>query len=310
MKKIEFSFWSELLKPKYVMMALDDLAEYNFGINLAVRPSILDKIVPIAEKCNDYGIDLSLWPLLSYKNGYWVNAWNLALQRKWINKLMETLPSVEKYLLDLEAPLNFKGIKGRIKTRKLAEIRPWRQVRDDMEQMVSKMQNNGKKVISTNYPTNPSGRRKQGTPRPRNADMYSYMVYTSLFALFGNNISKDNVVAYAGKKILDAHGRDKGLIDLGLTSSGVLPKFLPVTTKERILSEVAICKHLGFQRVHIFALDEIRNDVKKWMEEIRDVKSKKPPFSMDPSNLGILFRIFRTFLLSESLELEEFSPKN
>lgn len=304
MENTKFYFWSELLKPKFVELSLKELADHGFGIILAVRPAIIEKVASIVKLCNDYSIDLNFWPLLSYKQGYWVNAWNLALQKQWIRKLMTRYPTVGTYALDLESPLNFKGISGMIKTKKLAKIRPWQQVRDDMESMIDEMHNRNIKVISTNYPTNPSGRLEKGTPRPRNADFYSYMVYTSLFAIFGNDISKDNVVAYAGRKILDAHGMDKSIIDLGLTSSGVLPKFLPVTTLKRITSEIAICKYLGFTRIHIFALDEIRKDVVDWMEEIKAVAPKKPPFEMDPANLGLLFRIFRMFLLNESLNLE------
>lgn len=300
----KFYFWSELLKPKFVELSLKYLAEHGFGIILAVRPAILEKIESIVKQCNDFSIDINFWPLLSYNQGYWVNAWNLALQKQWIHKLMIRYPSVKTYALDLESPLNFKGITGLIKTKKLAQIRPWQKVRADMEMMIDQMHNKNIRVISTNYPTNPSGRLKKGTPRPRNADYYSYMVYTSLFAIFGNDVSKDNVVAYAGKKILDAHGIEKSIIDLGLTSSGVLPKFLPVTTLERIISEVAICKYLGFKRIHIFALDEIRRNVNDWMEAIKLVHPKKPPFEIDPSNLGVLFRIFRTFLLKETLKLE------
>lgn len=304
LEKTTFYFWSELLKPRFVELSLKNLADHGFGIILAVRPNILDKILSIVKLCNDYSIDLNFWPLLSYNQGYWVNAWNLALQKQWIHKLMTQYPSVKTYAIDLESPLNFKGISGIIKTKKLAQIRPWQRVRSDMELMIDQMHNLNVKVISTNYPTNPSGRLKKGTPRPRNADFYSYMVYTSLFAIFGNDVSKDNVVAYAGKKILDAHGIEKSIIDLGLTSSGVLPKFLPVTTLERIISEVAICKYLCFKRIHIFALDEIRRNVNDWMEAIKLVHPKKPPFEIDPSNLGVLFRIFRTFLLKETLKLE------
>lgn len=305
MRDIQFSFWSELLKPKYVEMTLPDLAEYGFGINLAVRPSLIGKIANIVEKCNQLDIDLAFWPLLSYRNGYWVNAWNLGIQKKWIRKLMDKYPSVDKYILDLEAPLNFKGVRGMIKTKKLSEVKPWREVRDDMEDLINEMHNCGKNVISTNYPTNPSRRRNQGTPRPRNADMYSYMVYTSLFAIFGNDISKNNVIGYAGRKIMDAHDEKQAIIDLGLTSGGVLPKFLPVTTRERIISEISICKYLGFKRIQIFALDEIRHDITKWMDDIRNATPEKPPIEKNPKDIGLVFRIFRKFLLSESLRLEE-----
>ncbi|MBD3352964.1 MAG: hypothetical protein GF364_15890 [Candidatus Lokiarchaeota archaeon] len=300
---VNFYFWSELLKLKFLEKSLTDLAEYGFGINLAVRPDLFNRVGTIVKQCNDLDVDLVFWPLLSYNNGYWVNAWNLSLQKRWIQKLMEQYPSVHTYTLDLEAPLNFKGIKGKIKTRKLAEIKHWRKVRQEMNELIDNMHNSGKKIISTNYPTNPSGRRAQGTPRPTNADYYSYMVYTSLFGIFGNDISKDNIVAYTGQKILNTHGPKQGIIDLGLTSGGVLPKFLPVTTKERVVSEVSICKYLGFKRIHIFALDEIRKDIRSWMEELKNTRPKAPPLDENPSKLGLLFRIFRTFLLNESFDI-------
>jgi hypothetical protein len=181
-------------------------------------------------------------------------------------------------------------------------------MRNELEHFIDEMHQMGKIVISTNYPTNPSGRLKKGTPRPRNADLYSYMVYTSLFGLFGNDTSKDNIVAYAGRRILDAHGLDKGCIDLGLTSKGVLPKFLPVTTLERVISEVAVCKYLEFKRIHIFALDEIRLDVKQWMQEIQSIPAKAPPmeiFIQGKDQQGIIYRFFKKFLLNETYDLEE-----
>jgi hypothetical protein len=302
--KISYHFWSELLKPKYLQKSLKYLADYGFGLNLAIRPAIIEKLSKVVNECMDYGIDLVLWPLLSFKDGYWVNSWNFELQKKWINKLLNRYPAVNTYTLDLEPPINFRGIHGLIKSRKLSQIRPWRRVREDMENLIDSMHEKKKKVISTNYPINPSNRRKAGTPRPRNADFYSYMVYSSIFGLFGNSISKDNIVAYTGRKILDEHSSNIGIIDVGATSKGVLSSFFPLSSLERIISEIAICKYLGLTKINIFALDYIRQDVVRWMEEIIAVKPKVPPFN-DPTKQGIIFKIFRKFLLNETFKFAE-----
>ena len=109
MSKESYHFWSELLKYNYLKKSIKDLADKKFGINLAVRPALYEKVGEIVKECNEYDVDLVFWPLLSFKQGYWVNSWNFKLQIQWIQKLMDKYSSVDKYTLDLESPINFES---------------------------------------------------------------------------------------------------------------------------------------------------------------------------------------------------------
>lgn len=300
------NYWAELLKYEYLLPVIPKLGSYEVGLHLAVRPDKVEGLASVMHACDRHDVPVTLWPLLPVRQGYWVNAWNLGVQEKWIAYLAEHFPP-RRFALDLEAPKNFKGISGRVRLAKLLRTpgnRP-REVRARMERLVDQLHDQGFGVFSTSMFTNPSSNWKKGLPRPRNADAYSYMIYTSFFQRFTTPDDLDNVVYWCARRIHAGHGPAKGAIDLGCTSVGViqLSHFLGVSGLERVQREIGVALYAGLRNIQVFALDEITRDVDRWLAGTRDVAPRKPPlFTSDKR--GLIYKLFKKILFHEDLALE------
>lgn len=302
--KYELNYWSELLKYEYLFPIIPKLGSYEVGLHLAVRPDKRAGLLDVLRACERESVPVTLWPLLSKKQGYWVNAWNLGVQEKWIAYLLRiSIPF--RVALDLEAPINFKGLVGRVKTQKLLTVQPPKQVRARLEMLVNHLHTQHIEVLSTSFFTNPSWNAAQGCPRPRNADAYSYMIYTSFFQRFASGDTLDNVVYWCARKIIEGHGREQGAIDLGLNSYGVvdIAHFLGLSDLNRIVSEIAVSLYAGLRRIHIFALDMITADLDAWLERTRNVCPKRPPL-FSTGHQGLVYKLFKKILFKEHLALQ------
>jgi len=300
-------FWSELLKIDYLLPTIPKLASYKIGLNLAVTPRRLrDKYVEkVVRECEKNNVELNFWPLLSKTQGYWVNAWNLNVQAKWIDYLLENFPSVSSYLLDLEKPINFKGIKGIIMTGKLKKLIPESKVKEKLVKIVDNIHDHGKKVVSTSYGGLPLGLQ----PRPSNADYYSYMVYLSFILRISDIPTRRAIIFYVANKIRKEHGQEKGVIDLGVTYAGVISggliNALGLLSVNEIIREMEICLYAGLKRIQIFALDNITKDIDSTLEKLTSIKPTKPP-QITGEKTGFMLKAYRKVLFPRDRDLSKF----
>lgn len=300
-------FWSELLKIDSLLTTIPKLGSYKIGLNLAVTPRRLrngyvDKIV---KECEKNSVELNFWPLLSKKQGYWVNAWNLNVQAKWIDHLLNKFPTVSAYLLDLEKPINFKGIKGMIMTGKLKKLIPESKVKEKLEKIVDNIHDHNKKAVSTSYGGIPLGLQ----PRPSNADYYSYMVYLSFILRISDIPTRRAIIFYVANKIRKEHGQDKGTIDLGVTYAGVISagliNALGVLSINEIVRQMEICLYVGLKRIQIFALDNLTKNIDSTFEILSQIKPSKPP-QITGEKTGFMLKAYRKVLFSRERDLSHF----
>ena len=247
-------FWSELIRPNLLKPFLEKLGTYKYGLNLAITPKRLEKIDSFIKICEKNDIELNFWPLISKRQGYWINRWNVNVHKKWIHYLLETYPTVSAYLLDLENPINFTGIKGIVANHKLNKTISNEDIKMKLEAIVDDIHDHGKKAISTAYGGLPLGL----NPRPSNADFYSYMVYTSFIKKLSSKETRQDIIYYCAKKINEEHGNEKAAIDLGLTTYGIYLRWLSnifgYLDLSELLDQIAICLYIKLKRIHIFSL--------------------------------------------------------
>lgn len=300
-------FWSELLKIDSILPTIPKLGSYKIGLNLAVTPQRLkygyvDKVV---KECEKNSVELNFWPLLSKKQGYWVNAWNLNVQAKWIDYLLNNFPTVSAYLLDLEKPINFKGIKGMIMTGKLKKLIPESKVKEKLVKIVDNIHDHNKKAISTSYGGIPLGIQ----PRPSNADYYSYMVYLSFILRISDIPTRRAIIFYIANKIRKEHRQEKAAIDLGVTYAGVISagliNALGVLCVNEIVRQMEICLYAGLKRIQIFALDNLTKDIDSNLERITSAKPTKPP-QITGEKTGFMLKVYRKVLFKREKNLSEF----
>ncbi|MHA1147319.1 MAG: hypothetical protein ACTSR8_03650 [Promethearchaeota archaeon] len=295
-------FWSELLSFEKLLPVIDKLANYKFGLNLAITPQKFNNVNVIVNECEKSNVELNFWPLLSQKQGYWINRWNINIQYKWFILLLENFPSINSYLLDLEDPINFRGIKGRVMNSKLNKIMPDEIVRQKLENLIDLIHDYDKKVVSTAYGGIPLGM----NPRPSNADYYSYMVYTSFIKRVTNKDTRENIIFYCADKIRKEHGREKAVIDLGITYYGIINKklmdFLGYLSLKELVSQIGICKFAKLKRVHLFSIDNMVKDIDIWLEAIDNAQEKKPPLFFTEKK-GFMYRAYKKVLFSKDLSI-------
>ena len=70
-------FWSELIRPKLLKPFLEEIGNYKFGLNLAISPDRLKGLKNFVKISIKNDVELDFWPLLSTKQGYWINRWNI-----------------------------------------------------------------------------------------------------------------------------------------------------------------------------------------------------------------------------------------
>jgi len=234
-----------------------------------------------------------------------VNAWNLNVQAKWIDHLLENFPTVSSYLLDLEKPINFKGIKGMIMTGKLKKIIPESKIKEKLNNIVEKIHDHGKKAVSTSYGGIPLGLQ----PRPINADVYSYMVYLSFILRISDIPTRRAIIFYVANKIRKEHGQEKGAIDLGATYAGVISagliNALGVLTLNEIIRQIEICLYARLNRIQIFALDNLTKDIDSTLEKLTSVKPTKPP-QITGEKTGFMLKAYRKVLFPRDRDLSKF----
>jgi len=297
---VKIYFWSELLRPKLIIQFLERIGNYNFGLNLAITPDRIKGLNKFIKICVNNNVELNLWPLISRKQGYWINKWNVKVFEKWIKFLLDNYSSVSAYLLDLENPINFTGIKGIFLNKKLNNLVSNDVIRFKLEAIVDKIHDFGKKVISTTYGGIPLGL----NPRPSNADYYSYMVYTSYIKKISTMETRQNIIFYCANKIQNEHGLSKAAIDLGITTYGIylrsLSNILGYLDLNEILNQIAICKYLKLSRIHIFSLDNMTLEIDKWLENISNVKPKPPPLTTS-RKLGVMYYFYKKLLFKMNL---------
>lgn len=293
-------FWSELLPFVKLLPIISKLSPYEFGINLAITPQKYKKVEAIVKECEKHKVELNFWPLVSLEQGYWINRWNINIQNKWFKILLDTYPSINSYLLDLERPINFRGMKGKIMNAQLEKIVPDEVVRQKLENLVDLIHDHGKRVVSTAYGGIPLGM----NPRPSNADYYSYMVYTSFIKRVADKDTRENIIFYCANKIRKEHGSEKAAIDLGITYYGIISKkltdFLGYLGLKELASQIGICKFARLQRIHIFSIDNMINDIDRWLKAIGDAEPKKPPLFFSEKK-GFMYRAYRKFLFNKDL---------
>lgn len=298
--KPDIYFWSELLSLEKLNELIPMLGTHEMGLNLAITPLRIQKVKSVVKKCENDGVELNFWPLLSKNKGYWINRWNINIQKEWFEFLLDNFPSVSTYLLDLENPINFKGLKGNIKKYKLKKIISDEEVKKKLDDLVKIVQDHGKKVISTSYGGIPLGI----NPRPSNADWYSYMVYTSLINRVANKETRENIIYYCANKIRTEHGADKAAIDLGLTYHGIINKelinFLGLLSMKELKAQISICKHVKLKRIHIFSIDNMSNNLDQWINVIEEAEPKRPPLLVSGKK-GLMYRAYRKFLFHKEL---------
>jgi len=293
-------FWSELLTFDRLLTLIPRLGTREMGLNLAITPEKARKVNRVVRECDNNDVELNFWPLLSKEKGYWINRWNINLQEKWFGFLLEHFPTISSYLLDLERPINFKGIKGNIQNAKLKKIIPDGLVRRKLEDLVNKIHDHGKKVVSTSYGGIPLGM----NPRPSNADWYSYMVYTSFVNRVANKDTRENIIFHCANKIREEHGQEKAAIDLGLTYHGIINKglidFLGYLSMKELTSQIGICKYAKVNRVHVFSIDSMTKNLNQWFDAIESATPKTPPLLMSGKK-GFMYRAYRKILFSKDL---------
>lgn len=299
-------FWSELLSLTKLERLLSSFSSYDFGINLAIDPSRFNRIKPIVKKCQIENIELNLWPLLSRDQGYWINLWNLNLQKDWINRILSEYPSISAILLDLEKPINFTGIKGILKLRKLERSIPKKVVQDKLESLVDLIHDNGKDAVSTSYGGIPLGLQ----PRPSNADFYSYMIYLSFIMRFSSIETRKNIIHYCASKIIKDHGLEKSAIDLGLTYAGVvnqkLMNFLGLLDLDELVDHISVCLHSGIRRIQIFSIDNFYKSIDDVLEKMSSIKPHAPPVLSRNKGKGFMLKAYRRFLFPKKKDLGRF----
>jgi hypothetical protein len=295
-------FWSELLKFKFLKPVIPKLNSYNIGLNLAITPKRLLKVGEIVKQCEKNDVELNFWPLLSEKQGYYINRWNFKVQAKWIDYLLENFPIVNSYLLDLETPLNFGGLKGIILNSKLNKLVPDDEAKKKLESIVNNIHDHGKRAVSTSKGGIPPGME----PRPSNADYYSYMVYLSYIKRFSDNETRENIIYYCAKKIRKEHGQDKAAIDIGITNYGIqlvgLTNFLGYLDLEELVKQIEVCLYSKLKRIHIFSLDNMTKEIDKWLENISSAKPKKPPLFRSEKR-GLMYKAYKKFLFAQNLSI-------
>jgi len=301
-------FWSELLKVEHLIPVIPKLSSYEIGLNLAVTPRRLRNkyIEKVVKECERNNVELNFWPLLSKKQGYWVNAWNLDVQVKWINHLLNKFPTISAYLLDLEKPINFKGIKGIIMLGKLKEIVPKQKIKEKLNEIVNNIHDHGKKAVSTSYGGIPLGIQ----PRPSNADFYSYMVYLSFILRVSDINTREDIIFYAADKIRKEHGQKQGAIDLGLTYAGVvtegLMNFLGFLDIDEVARQIEICLFAGLKRIQIFALDNLTKKIDTVLEKLSGLEPRKPPIFYPEKKSGFMLKAYRKVLFPRDRDLSRF----
>jgi len=299
-------FWTEFLDLNILKRIISKLGSYNIGLNLAITPKRLSKITPIVKECEYNNVILNFWPLLSKKQGYWVNAWNLDVQAKWIDYLLKNFPTINDFLLDLEKPINFRGIKGKIMLSKFKKIVPETLVKEKLNSIVDNVHDHNKKVVSTSYGGIPLGLQ----PRPSNADYYSYMVYLSFILRISDINTREDIIFYCAHKIRKAHGKKKAAIDLGLTSAGVLGEgfmnFLGFLDLHELSRQIEICLFAGLKRIQIFSLDNFAQSIEKVLEKITSLKPRKPPLFFPEKKSGFMLKAYRKVLFPRDRDLSKF----
>jgi len=279
------------------------LADWNVAINVAITPRKVNNGRLLVKRAAKEGVELRFWPLLDREQGYWVNGWNLPAQVKWINRLLVRFPRIQSYILDLEPPINFKGPRGLILGYKFRKLKSVDDTREQLESLVDLLHTQGKIVEATSLPFGTKVVNSLGLPRPRNADLYSYMIYTSFISGIGNmrlvpEVHLNNVLVFCIKKFLAIHGPEKLAVDLGLSSYGIYRRsWMRLHSLDRIKKEVSIVLGLGVKNIRIFALDDNILEISRWLEELSVVEPMKWSLMNLIEDPGIILRVFRKFLL-------------
>jgi hypothetical protein len=288
------------------MPVIPKLGSYKVGLNLAITPRKLTKIGSVVKECEKNDVELNFWPLLSKSQGYWVNVWNLNVQAKWINYLLNNFPTISSYLLDLEKPMNYRGLKGNIAMSKLKKIIPNSKVKEKLNSIVDNIHDFNKKAVSTSYGGLPLGLQ----PRPSNADYYSYMVYLSFILRFSDINTREDILFYCANKIRKDHGREKGAIDLGVTYSGVITegiwsKIIKFLDLNELARQIEICLFARMKRIQIFALDNLTEKIDKVLERLTSLKPRKPPIFFPEKKSGFMLKAYRKVLFPRDRDLSK-----
>jgi len=258
------------------------MAAYNIGIIQAIDVDRMDDFQALYNECVKHDVPVSLWPLLSEAQGYWINANNITVAKRFIGKLLDKYPKCKFVALDFELTKELHGIKKYVAGRQsvLPGYKDFYQSQlDDLVEMVHEK---GLKLLNTTYPQMPDFYENLGLLTPTNADFYSCMVYTSYFqSFFGEKlISNLECVActyYQALIYKEKYGK-KAALDLGRISHGVIrsPLFT-LHSLEHIRKEISVALKAGVFNLQIFALDDnIFKYEGKYDEFFNGISSCKP----------------------------------
>ncbi len=283
--KYQLNLWSENINYKHIIPVIKKFAEYGVGIIQSIDSERIDQFQALYNECQKYNVSLSMWPLLSEKEGYWINAGNIPQTKKLIQNIIRKFPKCKYIAFDFELPKELPGIQKYLFGRTTMKPKYRDFYQNQLDSIVDLVHKDGLKILNTTYPMLPKFYRKYGLLLPREADLYSSMVYTSYFqSFFGDTFisyPECMMMTFIQAETYKKEYGERAALDLGRISNGVIRKNVyPVHTLDHICKEISVALKIGVNNLQIFALDDnllhYQGNFDEFFEKLSSCKPEYP----------------------------------
>jgi len=296
-----FGTWSEWTAFNDLSKKMTLLKSNNIRLHLAIKQDELDdenfqQLIVFLKKAEAEKINYWLWPLLSKKDGYWPNQWNIKTYSNYVLDLIKRLktnnlkPSgisidlepppekLEKYLTLVQ---KFKLIELHRFANSSIDESLFEKAKKELVILHSqlKLQNIIIHVVTTPFLLDEKNsirlQKVFGIPLDNEAfDYISFMAYRSEFERLVGKMNSRLVYEYSvqAKKV---YGNRAG-IDLGVVGNIEFPhKLEGYSDPSRLWEDIAAVKAAGISNIQVYCLDGIQS-----VEWIKDVAPIEPTWSL------------------------------
>jgi hypothetical protein len=293
----EDATWSE------IEQALPLMARHAAALQIAIPVSDIgsDQLAGLLRQANAQGVELRLWPLVAFEDGYWPNETNIDIFAATVRQLLDWLEEEQitatTVIYDMEPAFEYsKQISAAYVEGLAAAVELMRghldrdaflQARDRLVASVREVQQRGLRVQCVTFPQVLDDL-DDGDDDLQDAmdipvagvpwDEVAFMVYQSSYARFmGAWVGSALIESYSGSA--RTHFGERATMALGVVGAvGITPSEEYCYREADLLAEdAAAARFAGIERIEIYSLDGIllNGDPDAWLATA-GVEPKKP----------------------------------
>ena len=294
----EFVPFSTLSDPSVLRL----LEARSLELIVAVSEKSLTSIPNVLRACQDHGVKVGLWPLLSHAQGPWLNAHNLFEMNRFFQMLFQTLDKekIRPSLLAFDLEPHFDEIHAffskphRVLWQWLRRKCLLQRAQEDFSSLVHEAQKRNIPTLAAVFPLLIDDMRLKlegwqrflGTPTYQvGFDRINFMLYSSPMEGYFTGLSRTDVLHlfYAYCSAIGKQFPLTASASLGVVQGGVMGNERGYPSTKELAEDVGIAKASGISDFALYSLDGIlmRPPIEKWLDTL--IETPPVPPSAPPS---------------------------